>query len=133
MQQNLIVDIPENRIKFFGGRGKMLLPTPEVLSNMIKTIPESKLLTLDALRKALAKQFEVLGVCPVTTKKSLIALANDSEVNVPFWRVLKPTGELLNYLPGGLESQANQLKAEGFSLDDRGKTLKVKNFRQSLA
>ena len=85
-----IVDIPRNRIRYFGGTGKMLLPSPGTIANIIKRIPKSKLLTTDLLRQELTDQFHVKGTCPVTTKKSLQALVNDPGTNVAYWRVIRP-------------------------------------------
>lgn len=77
LQKYEIVDIPPNRIRYFGGsNGKMLLPSPMTIASMIKRIPESKLITTDLLRRELTQQFNVQGTCPVTTKKSLRSLAN---------------------------------------------------------
>ena len=48
-QKDLIVDIPKERIKFFGGTGKMLLPSPATVAALIKKIPEHKLATTHLL------------------------------------------------------------------------------------
>jgi hypothetical protein len=39
MQADLIVDIPAERIKFFGTTGKMLLPCPATVAALIEQIP----------------------------------------------------------------------------------------------
>ena len=38
--------------------------------------------------------------------------------------------ELITRFPDGAEGQAERLRKEGFTLDGRGKALKVKNFRE---
>jgi hypothetical protein len=38
----------------------------------------------------------------------------------------------MNRFPGGAEGQAERLRKEGFTLDRKGKTPKVANFRESL-
>jgi len=43
--EDQIVDIPKERLKFFGGPGKMLLPGPATVAALIKRIPKHKLLT----------------------------------------------------------------------------------------
>ncbi len=131
-QKDEIVDIPPNRIRYFGGTGKMLLPSPATVANLINRIPESKLLTTDLLRKELTDQFKVQGTCPETTKKALKAIANDPRENVPYWRVIKQSGELMTYFPGGIDGHASHLKDEGFTIDTKGKAAKVKNFRDNL-
>jgi hypothetical protein len=127
-----IVDIPPNRIRYFGGTGKMLLPSPATIANVIKRIPQSKLLTTDLLRQELTDQFQVKGTCPVTTKKSLQALVNDPNTNVAYWRVIRPTGALMATYPGGIEGHASHLQNEGFIIDTNGKDAKVKDFLNSL-
>jgi hypothetical protein len=63
-QEDLIVEIPENRLKFFGGAGKMLLPSPATAAALIKKIPEHKLITTGLLCKELTQRFKVRGTCP---------------------------------------------------------------------
>jgi hypothetical protein len=66
-QEDVIVDIPTDRIKFFGGTGKMLLRGPATVAALIKKIPKRKLITTNLLCKELTDQFKVRGTCPVTT------------------------------------------------------------------
>lgn len=135
MQQeaDAIVDIPENRVKFFGGHGKMLLPSPATLEALIRQIPEQQLVTTDLLRKKLTEQFQVQGTCPVTMKKSLLALARDTNRHVAYWRVINANGNLIASFPGGIESQASLLQKEGLSIEAQGKAPKVKEFTRHLA
>ncbi len=128
MQQDAFKEIAERQIAYFGGPGKMLLPSPATVAAFIKKIPKGKLVTTDVLRKLLAQQCGVQGTCPVTTRIALREIAQQR--NVPFWRVLKQNGELLKEFPGGV--QAQYLKDEGFVLEDRAKAVRVKNFRQYL-
>jgi hypothetical protein len=46
--------------------------------------------------------------------------------------VVKTNGELIAYFPGGREGHAALLREEGFTIDLKGETLKVKNFKESL-
>ena len=69
-QEDVIVDIPKDRVKFFGGTGKMLLPSPATVAALIKKIPKRKLVTTNLLCKELTDQFKVRGTCPVTTQKA---------------------------------------------------------------
>ncbi|HCI80406.1 MAG TPA: hypothetical protein DHW02_12030 [Ktedonobacter sp.] len=127
-----IVDIPENRIKFFGGSGKMLLPGPATIEAFIKNIPEHQLLTTDLLRKKLTEQFQVQGTCPVTTRKSLQTVAHDTGKRVAYWRLINTNGTLISHFPGGVEGHAALLRQEGFTIDTQGKTPKVQAFKESL-
>jgi hypothetical protein len=131
-QEDVIVDIPTERVKFFGGTGKMLLPGPATVAALIKKIPKRKLITTNLLCKELADQFKVRGTCPVTTQKALQAIAHGSSENIAYWRVINSNGGLIARLPGGATGQAALLVKEGFTIDTKGKIPKVKNFRESL-
>ncbi len=132
LQEDAIVDIAPAQVGYFGGPGKMLLPSPATVAALIERIPEHKLLTTDRLRKQLADQFNVQGTCPVTTKKALQVIANGANQHVPYWRVIKQNGELNAIFPGGIEGQAALLQQEGFTIDTNGKAPKVKQFKASL-
>jgi alkylated DNA nucleotide flippase Atl1 len=130
--EDAIVDIPKERMSFFGGAGKMLLPGPTTVAALIEKMPEGKLITTTLICQKLAQQFHVRGTCPVTTQKALQAIAHDPDARVAYWRVVKANGGLINRFPGGAEGQAERLRKEGFALDRKGKTPKVTNFRESL-
>jgi hypothetical protein len=127
-----IVDIPKERVGFFGGAGKMLLPGPATVAAVIEKVPARSLITTNLLCQRLTRQFNVQGTCPVTTQKALQALAHDPSDTVAYWRVVKANGELIARFPGGAEGQAERLRKEGFSLDRKGKAPRVANFRESL-
>lgn len=133
LQEDVIVDIPENRVRYFGGSGKMLLPCPATVEALIMKIPEHHLLTTDLLRKKLTDQFNVQGTCPVTTKKALRAVAQSSHHHAACWRVIAKNGGLLAHFPGGVEEQAAYLRREGFTIDTTGKTPRVQGFTEHLA
>jgi alkylated DNA nucleotide flippase Atl1 len=132
LQEDVIVDIPENRIRFFGGSGKMLLPSPATVAALIKEIPANKLITTELLRQKLTAQFNVQGTCPVTTQKALQAIAHNSSKNVAYWRIVNKNGGLIAKFPGGVEGHAALLRQEGYTIDTKGKIPKVKEFRESL-
>jgi alkylated DNA nucleotide flippase Atl1 len=131
-QADAIVDIPPNRVKFFGTTGKMLLPSPATVGALIQRIPVRKLITTELLRKELTDQFKVEGTCPVTTQKALQAIAHDSNQNVAYWRVINKNGQLIARFPGGVAGHAALLRKEGFAIDTKGKAPVVKQFRESL-
>lgn len=85
-QEDSIVDIPPERVKFFGTTGKMLLPSAATVAALLSQIPASKLLTTVQLRQKLTAQFKVEGTCPVTTRKALQAVAQDADSRTPYWR-----------------------------------------------
>jgi hypothetical protein len=78
--------------------------------------------------RELAEQFDVQAVCPVATKKTLQAIANNPSNDAAYWRVVKKNGELLAHFPGGVKGHAALLGKEGFVTDDSRPKPKVKNF-----
>jgi hypothetical protein len=133
MQRDEIVEIPENRVKYFGGHGKMLLPSPATVAAVIERIPESRLITTDLLREELTEQFDVQGTCPITTQRSLQALSQDEEKPVAYWRVVNANGGLIARFPGGVEGHASHLREEGFTISAGGNTPpKVQDFKDRL-
>jgi alkylated DNA nucleotide flippase Atl1 len=52
----------------------------------------------------------------------------------PFWRTLKSKGELNEKFPGGVEGQAEKLRAEGHEIeaDRSGKPKRVKDWEKKL-
>ena len=131
LQEDLIVDIPPERVKFFGTTGKMLLPSVATVEALIAQIPASRLLTTTQLRQKLTAQFNVQGTCPMTTRKALKTIAQDASSIAPFWRVINQDGGLISVFPGGKTAQAARLQAEEKEIE-LGKTPKVKNFAESL-
>jgi alkylated DNA nucleotide flippase Atl1 len=128
-QENQIVDIPRNREKFFGGPGKMLLPSPAEVESVLIEIPLHRLLTTGNLRQELTRKFRVQGTCPVTIQKALVMLAHDPEKQVPYWRVINQNGGLISRFPGGVQGHAARLQSEGFKIEIVGNTQRVKNFK----
>jgi hypothetical protein len=124
--QDEIVPIPEHRVKFFGTRGKMLLPSPNTVATAIVKIPASKVITTNLLRQHLLEQFEVDAVCPVTTKKALSAIAKDPDNVAPYWRVINQNGNVISNLPNAAE----KLRADGVTIAADGK--KVANYKAML-
>jgi alkylated DNA nucleotide flippase Atl1 len=93
---------------------------------------EHKHSTTDLLRKALARLFKVQGTCPVTTKKALQSIAQDSGPSIAYWRVVKANGELNTIFPGGSAGQAARLRKEGFTIEIKRNVMKVRDFRARL-
>ena len=131
-QEDLIVEIPENRLKFFGGAGKMLLPSPATVAALIEKIPEHTLITTSLLCQELTQRFKVRGTCPVTTQKALQEIAHNPANKCPYWRVINANGGLIARFPGGVGGQAALLRKEGFAIDTQQKVPKVKGFSESL-
>ena len=60
-------------------------------------------------------------------------MATEGEKDItPYWRTLKSKGELNEKYPGGVESQAARLEAEGHIIDRRRKTPRVTDYEKAL-
>lgn len=117
LSQDEVVAIPENRLRFFGGPGRMLLPCPATLAALLKKVPAGRVTTSKHMQAELARMFNVRGVCPVTFRHSLAALSANDAQTAPYWRVVKATGEMFNMLHGGAAEQARRLQHEGISIN----------------
>jgi len=70
LQNDVIVDIPANRVTFFGPTGKILLPCPATVSAQIQKIPApNKHITTDLLHRQplLLKSGGLLVMQKITT------------------------------------------------------------------
>jgi hypothetical protein len=130
--EDTIVDIAKDRERSLGASGKMLLPCPATVEALLRQLPEEKLITIDLIRQKLADQFNVQTTCPFNTKLCLRALANDPAKNVAYWRVVRGSGELIDYFPGGAAGHAALLSKQGFVITYGGKKPKVMNLRENL-
>jgi hypothetical protein len=134
-QEPKVVDDPK-------GRGKMLVPTPLLVDNLVRKIPGKKLITVAQIRGRLAKDFKADLTCPMTTGIFLRIVAEVAEEDLkrgkrnvaPYWRVVKPDGSLNEKFPGGVKAQAKRLKMEGHTIipGEGKKPPKVKNFKKYL-
>lgn len=131
-EEDMVVDISVPMQRFFGCSGKMLKPSVRTVANLLREIPEGRLITFESLRKELARRFEVQVTCPSDTKQALKQIANSTDTRAAFWRVVRRNGELIPYFPGGVEAHSALLQEEGFAIEEGEKVRRVKNFKQTL-
>ena len=109
----------------YGGT-QMLLAPPRAYDEVMKRIPEGKLLTLPELREYLARVHGADFTDPMTAGIFVQIAAWASEQRegspTPWWRVLKAGGELNPKCPGGAEAQKAKLEAEGHTVLQKGRT-----------
>lgn len=123
------------------GAGTMVIPAPREVDELMRRVPKGKLVTINELRVALAKQHGVNIACPITTGifSWIAAHAADEAVRdgvkrvTPYWRTLKTGGELNPKYPGGVPALAKLLRAEGHRIERRGKRTLVAEFEKALA
>jgi len=101
---------------------RMLIPTPKIVDNFIKTIPNGSFMDTKDLRNKLAIQYDAEMTCPLVTGIFLriiseaayeeYQLDRNIEEITPFWRVVDPDSKLANKLTFGtgflIQNQANE-------------------------
>lgn len=130
-QEPKIVKVPPKMSRF--GNGMMLIPTPRLIDDLIRTVPKGKLVTVGELRRKLAKDFGTDVTCPLTTGIFVRIAAEAAEEDrangkkriTAYWRVVKDDGRLNPKFPGGVGQQSKCLRAEGFKVMRDGKQAPV--------
>lgn len=113
----------------------VVLAQPSEVEEVMREVPEGKLITLNGICNTLAKKHKTQYCCTLTTGIFVVIAANAAEEtknNVPYWRTIKNDGELNAKYPGGLEKQKELLEKEGHSIIRKGKSYYVKNFETKL-
>jgi len=115
-----VVAIPPKMQKRYG-MGTMLVPSPHAVEALIRSVRKGSLVTVSRLREILAGKYATDVACPLTTGIFVRIAAEAAEEDLragkakvtPYWRVVKDDGSLNPRLPGGVERQAERLRAEG--------------------
>lgn len=128
----------EKSIKRYGGK-KMFLAPPIYYDEVMRKIPEGKLITTGLIREYLARKNNADFTDPMTAGifVQIVAFASyQRETNVtPYWRTLKSDGKLNSKYPGGIELQKKLLEEEGHEIITKGRKnieYYVKDFEKSL-
>ena len=124
------------------GTGTVCIPAPIEVDEIMKKVPEGRLITINQIREVVAKRHGATIGCPLTTgifaniaARAAEEAAAEGKKNItPYWRTLKSKGELNEKYPGGTEAQAARLKEEGHAIEpSKGKKPpKVKDFEKAL-
>jgi alkylated DNA nucleotide flippase Atl1 len=123
------------------GTGTVVIPTPMEVNEIMKKVPEGKLVTINDIRATLAKKHEATIGCPITTGIFAWIAANAAEERrekgekdiTPYWRVLKTGGVINEKYPGRVEAQKKLLEKEGHRIVQKGKKYVVVDYEKSLA
>jgi hypothetical protein len=136
-----VVEVPPKWQKMMGGV-RVLVPTPLMADEEIRTVRKGRLITAGQIRRRLAKVQKADSTCPLTLGIFLRIISEVAEEDrgngkkriTPYWRVVKDDGSLNPKLAGGVEAQAAQLEAEGHTiLPGKGKKPpRVENFEKAL-
>ncbi len=142
-KQNLPrVSVAEGKFSDKFGKGTFVIPSPVEVDNLMKTVPEGKLITINQIREYMAKKYNATYACPITTGifvgMAAKAAEEDKETGnadiTPYWRTMKGKGELNEKYPGGVAEQAEKLIAEGHEIieDKAGNPKRVKGWEDKL-
>ena len=115
-----VVDVPP-AWRRSGSGGSMLVPSPRQVDALIRGVPKGRVITVTEIREILAEQHMVDLTCPLTTGIFIRIAAEAAEESAregksritPYWRVVKDDGSLNPKFPGGVDAQAERLRAEG--------------------
>ncbi|MEW6685686.1 MAG: hypothetical protein AB1393_05715 [Candidatus Edwardsbacteria bacterium] len=124
------------------GTGTVVIPAPKEVDEIMKKVPQGKLITINQIRTILAQKHGATIGCPITTgifawiaaHAAEEAIAEGGKNITPYWRTLKSNGELNEKYPGGIKAQSEHLKKEGHIIEaGKGKKPpRVKNFENFL-
>ena len=124
------------------GTGTVVIPAPKEVDEIMKKVPEGKLITITQIRARLAQKHGATIGCPITTgifawvaahAAEEVAAEGKKDITA-YWRTLKTSGELNPKYPGSVEAQAAHLREEGhiIELGKGKKPPKVKDFEKAL-
>ena len=122
------------------GMGTVVIPAPAEVDEMMRKVPEGKLVTINEIRKALAKKHKATIGCPMTTGIFARIAANAADEQrqagekdiTPYWRTLKTGGVINAKYPGGVEGQKKLLEKEGHKVIQKGKKYVVLDYEKVL-
>ena len=122
------------------GEGTVVIPAPKEVDELMRKVPEGKLITINQVREFLAERHVATIGCPLTTGlfASIAARAAEEareeggEEICPYWRTLKAGGAINEKYPGGPEAQKELLEGEGHEVIQKGKRYLVADFEKKL-
>jgi len=123
------------------GTGTVVIPAPMEVDEMMRRVPEGKVITINEIRATLARKHKATIGCPITTGIFAWVAANAAEEQrqkgksniTPYWRTLKTGGIINPKYPGGVEDQKKLLEKEGHKVIQKGKRHIVVDYEKSLA
>ena len=123
------------------GTGTVVIPAPIEVDEIMRKVPEGRLVTINEIRAALARKHGATIGCPITTGIFAWVAANAAEEErkegkkdlMPYWRTLKTGGIINEKYPGGVETQKKLLEKEGYRVIQKGKKYVVVDYEKALA
>ncbi len=134
-----VIEIGKNLAKAWG-KGTVVVPAPKEVDEIMRKVPKGRLITINQIRKRLAKRHRATIGCPITTGLFARIAAEAAEEDMksgskqatPYWRTLKERGVINEKYPGGIKVQRMRLEKEGFTVTQKGKKYVVENYKARL-
>jgi len=122
------------------GTGTVVIPAPREVDEIMKKVSKGKLITINEIRKILAKKHGATIGCPITTGIFAWVAAHAAEEDAaegkkgvtPYWRTLKTGGIINEKYPGGIDNIKALLESEGHNIVQKGKKYVVEEYESSL-
>ena len=135
-----VAEITEKMRKRWG-TGTVVIPAPMEVDEIMRQVPEGKLITINEIRGILARKHGATIGCPRTTgifawvaaHAAAEAAAEGKQNTTPYWRTLKTGGVINEKYPGGVEGQKALLEKEGQTVVQKGKKQVVVDLEEHLA
>jgi len=123
------------------GTGTVVIPAPTEVDEVMRRVPEGKIVTINEIRATLARKHRATIGCPITTGIFAWIAANAAEEAMkkgeknitPYWRTLKTGGVINEKYPGGVEAQRKLLEKEGHRVVQKGRSFVVVDYERSIA
>lgn len=120
--------------------GTIAIPSPMEVNEMMAKVPKGKLITIEEIRRTIARRHKADIGCPLTCGIFSWIAANAAAEEAaagkkritPYWRTLKKGGEINSKYPGGIADQRRQLESEGHKVIQKGKKYVVENYKKYL-
>jgi len=123
------------------GTGTVVIAAPKEVDEIMRKVRKGRLITINEIRRILARRHGATIGCPITTgifawiaaNAAAEALADGRRRITPYWRTLKTGGQLTPKYPGGIEGLRARLEAEGHTVIQKGARHVVEDYEKSLA
>ena len=132
--------IPEKLGARWGCSGTMVIPSPLEVDEIMRSVPKGRLITINEIRRAVARRHGATVGCPITCgifawiaahAAEEVRAAGGPEVT-PWWRTLKSGGQINEKYPGGVAAVKKLLEAEGHTVVAKGKRHLVADYEKFL-
>jgi alkylated DNA nucleotide flippase Atl1 len=132
-----IVEVTNPKAALRYGGTKMLIAPPLAYDEIMKKVPQGKVITADYIRNYLARKHGADYTCQLTAgifiNIAAHASAERKNDETPYWRTLKKDGELNEKFPEDIDGQKLRLEMEGHTIIQKGKKYFVKDYKDKLS